>query len=315
MDEIYTEIKNFGKLKINESLAKHSSFKVGGTTKYFIEVSDLENFIELLKYLDKNNINYLVIGGGTNLLFSDDDFDGVIILNKCNKKSIDVDVIEVESGCSTAEISQFSLQNELSGFEWGIGVPGTIGGAVRGNAGLPTGEMKDNFLKALVYENGEVLEYDFDDCDFSYRHSIFKEKKAIILKVYLKLKKSVSKDIQKKTIDFLTKRSISQPQGYPSAGCSFKNVFIDEFEEEILDEIPQEFIENALVPAGWLIEKSGLKGFKIGGAQVSEKHANFILNKNDASALDIFKLIEEIKEKVYNKFRVNLKEEIQIINF
>lgn len=315
MDKVYNDLKDFGQLKINESLAKYCSFKVGGKADYFINVNDLDKMIELLKYLDSNNIDYVIIGGGSNLLFADKNFEGVVILNKCNKKYLENDLVICESGCSTADIAQFALQNELSGFEWGIGVPGTIGGAVRGNAGLPDGELKDNFFKALVYEDNDLVEYDWEQSGFSYRNSIFKKKKNVILKVWLKLSKGLSQDVQKKTLNFLTKRSLSQPQGYPTAGCTFKNVFIDEFEEEMLDEIPENFIENAVVPAGWLIEKSGLKSFRIGGAEVSEKHANFIINKNNASAEDIEKLIEQIKEKVYNKFKVKLKEEIQLINF
>ncbi|MFA5211002.1 MAG: UDP-N-acetylmuramate dehydrogenase [Patescibacteria group bacterium] len=318
MDYIYNEIKKYGKVKANESLAKHCSFKVGGIAKYFISVNNIKFLEELLKFLDAEGIKYIIIGGGTNLLFSDNDFEGVVIFNACNAKEISVEdpeVLIVESGCLNSEIAQFALKNSLSGFEWGIGVPGTIGGAVRGNAGLPEAEIKDSLQKVLVYENGEILEYDSAACVFSYRNSIFKKNKAIILQAWLKLKKTDGSVIQKKTFDLLSKRTNSQPQGFPTAGCTFKNVSIDFFSEEVLDLIPQNFVESGKVPAGWLIDSCGLKDFTVGGAKVSDKHANFILNFSSAKAIDILNLIEQIKEKVYNKYKVLLEEEIQLINF
>lgn len=309
MIELYKELKKYGKVKLNEPLSKHTTFKIGGPAEYFIIANSTDDLVALLKIAEENDIRYFILGGGSNTLVSDEGFEGMVIKVNNNSMKIEGDVLIADAGCSTAQVGQNSIKEKLTGFEWGVCIPGTIGGAVRGNAGAMGSEMKDSVDKVEVFRNGEVLELNNKECKFGYRNSIFKSGgNDIILRVYLKLKKGENKDLMAEAMKHIQFRKDTQPQGF-SSGCIFKNVDVKEFKNEM----PEEFVKKGYVPAGWLIEKAGLKGEKIGNIQVSEKHANFIINLGDGKAGDIMKLIEKIKEKVYDKFGVRLTEEIHIL--
>ncbi len=316
MDNIYKQLKEYGKVKTSEPLSKHTTFKIGGSAKYFVIVEDVDNLAELLKFLDGVGEKYMLLGGGSNVLALDDGYEGVVI--KFNSSGLKVlsDVIEADSGCTTVHVAQESIKAGLLGFEWGIGVPGTIGGAVRGNAGAMSGDMESAVEKLEVYSDGEVLEYSNEECGFGYRDSIFKHGGGIILRVWLKLKKGkigLDNGLMKKALENIKHRNSTQPQGHASSGCVFKNVKIKKQDTNSKIQIPNEFLEKGLVSAGWLIDQCGLKGYTVGNAQVSEKHANFIVNLGGASSNDVLSIIDHVKEEVYNTFGINLEEEIQII--
>jgi len=318
MDQIYTNLKKYGKVKLNVLLSKYTTFKLGGLAKYFIIVDKTANLVGLLQFLREENIDFIILGGGSNVLWSDEDFGGVVVkIANQEIKFLDNNILLVDAGCVTVSVARESVRLGLTGFEWGVGVPGTVGGAVRGNAGAMGGNMSKNLFKVEVFRQGEILELSNEECEFSYRDSVFKSNNDIILRVWLKLDKSneESKKLMKKVLENIQYRNSTQPQGFASSGCIFKNVSIEKWNQENGTEVPELFFDKSVISAGWLIEQSGLKGIKIGQAQVSEKHGNFIINLGGAKASDVKSLIDDVKEKVYNKFRVNLEEEVQEISF
>ena len=306
---MYKELKKYGKVKLNELLSKHTTFKIGGPADYFVIVNSTENLIATLKIAEENSIKYFILGGGSNILVSDEGFEGMVIKVNNNLMKIESDIIIADAGCSTVQVAQNSIKEKLTGFEWGVCIPGTIGGAVRGNAGAMGSEMKDLVEKVEALCGGEMVELNNKECKFGYRDSVFKSNGVnIILRVHLKLKKGESKNLLAEALKHIQFRKNTQPSGF-SSGCVFKNVSLEGFKGEA----PKEFVKKGWISAGWLIEKSGLKGEKIGDAQISEKHANFIINLGGAKARDVAQLIAEIKEKVYDRFGVNLEEEIHIV--
>ena len=306
---MYNELKKYGKVKLNEPLSKHTTFKIGGPADYFVIVDSVDNLVIVLKILNDMGVPYFILGGGSNILVRDEGFEGAVVQVNCKEIKIRNDVMIVDAGCATAAAAQNSIKEKLTGFEWGVCVPGTIGGAVRGNAGAMGGEMRDIMIKVEVWQNGEVVELNNKECKFGYRDSVFKSGgNDIILRVHLQLQKGENKDLMAEVLKHIQFRKETQPQGF-SSGCVFKNVDIKNFKNGA----PEEFISKEYVSAGWLADKAGLKGEQIGEVQVSEKHANFIMNLGGGKARDVMELIEKIKEKVYNKFGVRLVEEIHIL--
>jgi len=327
--ELYRQLKQFGKVKLNEALAKHTTFRIGGRANFFVISDSVAKLIDLLKLLQTEGVNYIVLGGGSNVLVSDDDFEGVVIKIKNQKLEIKDNVIEVEAGAMTAAIAQEAIKHNLDGFVWGVGVPGTIGGAVRGNAGAMGGQMKDVVDRVHILRDGETVELANAECGFGYRDSIFKHNSDLILKVYLKLEKKNNPELSKKALAGLTYRSQTQPKEH-SSGCIFKNAELRMSRRKVGipyrqasgqnvelkgNQIPKEFVEKGFIPAGWLVAAAGMKGERAGQAQVSETHGNFIVNNGGATAAEVRALIERVKEKVYDKFGIELEEEIQLINF
>ena len=317
MDQIYTTLRKFGKVKLNEPMSKHTTFKLGGPVKYFITIDNTDKLVEVLDFLREENVEYIILGGGSNVLCADKEFDGVVIKIHDQTTIIDDQTVIASAGASTVSVAQASVKAGLTGFEWGIGVPGTIGGAVRGNAGAMGGDMNGNISKVEVYRQGEILELTKEECEFAYRSSAFKNNNDIVLRVWLELEKSSeeSKDLMKKAIENISYRNTTQPQGFASSGCIFKNVSIEKWKQENGGELPEIFAGKAVISAGWLVDSSGCKGLQVGQAQVSEKHANFIVNLGGATASEVKSLIEEVKEKVYNEFKITLETEVQEIGF
>ncbi|NCO05173.1 MAG: UDP-N-acetylmuramate dehydrogenase [Candidatus Magasanikbacteria bacterium] len=315
MDNLYKTLKTYGKVKINEPLAKHTTFKIGGPAKYIVIVERIQALKELLTFLNEQGIPLAILGGGSNMLASDSGFDGVIIQIADKSCTIKDTTVVAAAGMQTVALAQATIKAGLTEFEWGVGVPGTIGGAVRGNAGATGWEMKDNVEKVEVYRDGETIILTNSECQFGYRHSIFKHNNDIILRVWLALKKGENKDSLKQALQYIKYRNETQPKGYASTGCIFKNVETQQLKNPIknLQEIPQEFLENNRIPAGWLVEQVHMKGKKIGNAEVSERHGNFILNLGGATADDVLSLIAQIKQQVEEKYGIVLEEEIQIL--
>lgn len=289
---------NIENIKENESLKIHTTYKIGGIAKYFITPKDLNELISLIKYLRENNIKYMILGNGSNTIFSSKTYDGAIInLSNLNKMEIKDNKIYVESGYQLIKLSIDAMNNNLSGLEFASGIPANVGGAVYMNAGAYKSDMS-NLIEEVTFldENLELKTLKNNELDFSYRHSLFQEKNYIIISTVLNLEKGNKEEIKELMDNRKQRRIDSQPLDYPSAGSVFRNPSSEVF-------------------AGKLIEDLGLKGYMIGGAKISEKHANFIINYDNATGEDIKKLIELIKEKVKEKYNIDLIVEQRFVNF
>ncbi|OGC47057.1 MAG: UDP-N-acetylenolpyruvoylglucosamine reductase [Candidatus Portnoybacteria bacterium RIFCSPLOWO2_01_FULL_43_11] len=312
----------------NIPLVKYTTFRIGGPARYFITAKSAEDLIEAVRFAKAKKLPYFILGGGSNLLVSDEGFNGVIIKNQNSKIKIQnynskFKIIQAEAGVNLGKLVRYSAKQGLTGLEWAIGVPGTLGGAIRGNAGA-FGHSVSEFIKEVKSLNSklQVISYKLQDLNFGYRDSIFKKNKEIILSVILKLKKGVVKEIKKEIKETVVKRNIPP---FPSAGSVFKNLLIKNLDKNILAIIPEEKIKEGKIAAGYLIDQCGLKGKKIGRAMILEKHANFIVNlgplrrgsseASGAKAKDVIKLIQLIKKTVQKKFKIKLEEEIEYLGF
>ena len=286
------------KIKYNEPMAKHTSFKIGGPAQCFINAESVEEIKQICKVASKNDINLTIIGNGSNLLVTDNGINGIVV--KVNIKKFELEFsndnvsLIVGAGNKLGEIAQKLLRNEITGFEFAAGIPGTIGGAVRMNAGAYGKEMKDivETVKYMDYD-GNIYEKSNKDLEFEYRKSMFAKNKFIILEAKLKLQKGNAQDIKNKMLEFEQSRKEKQPLEFPSAGSTFKR--------------GTDFITAKL------IDDAGLKGYRVGGAMVSTKHAGFVVNENNATAQDVLNLVKHIKQEVYKKFNKKIELEIQVI--
>jgi len=321
MDEIYSKLKEFGKVKTNEPLSKHTTFKIGGPATYFVIVDSVDSAIDLLKYLDGEGHKYIVFGGGSNMLASDNGYDGVVVQIVDRSVEVKGEEVTATAGIQTVALAQETIKSGLTGFEWGVGIPGSIGGAIRGNAGATGAEIKDTLKSVEVYRDGEAITLSNEDCNFGYRDSKFKHNNDVILRATFSLKKGEDNDARRKALEVIKYRNETQPKGYASTGCIFKNIEIidDSISQKLLDNFSKEdekvasFLQNKKIPAGWLVEMCGLKGRQIGDAKISEEHGNFIINLGKATSADVTTLIEEIKQTVYDRYGFTLNEEIQLI--
>lgn len=293
---------NFPKDRIqyNVPMKNYTSFKIGGPAECFIKVQTIEEVQEILQIAHQNNIPVTVIGNGSNILVSDKGIKGIVL--KIDIKKLEIEereenqfFITVGSGNKLGEIAPKLLQKEIQGFEFAAGIPGTIGGAIRMNAGAHGSEMKD-IVKTVSYidkDDMKLYTISNEEAKFEYRNSIFSNNQYIIVEATMQLGKGKKEEIQSKMQEYANFRKEKQPIEYPSAGSTFKR--------------GEDFITAKL------IDECGLKGYQIGGAQVSEKHAGFIINKGNATADDVVKLMEYVREQVYNKFKKKIKAEIEII--
>ncbi|MBH41491.1 MAG: UDP-N-acetylenolpyruvoylglucosamine reductase [Candidatus Magasanikbacteria bacterium] len=319
MDSFYKQLKAYGKVRTQESLAKHITYKIGGPAKYFITIKDISHLPDVLRLIDGEGINRIILGGGSNILFPDEGYDGVVI--KIVDKHFTISGTEVEAVASAQmkEISQGTVSASLAGFVWAIGVPGTIAGALRGNAAYNGIAMEDAVSKVEVYRDGEVVILTQEECMFGPKDSVFKYNTDVILRIWLELKKGDTQEIAQEAMENIAYRKRTQPEGFGSAGCVFKNIVVEEkdkaaflakFSDEKIKEILTKYNK---IPVGRVVELLGLKGRKSGKAQISTVHGNFIINLGGASAKDIHVLIDLIKENVYNTYGLDLEEEIQIV--
>jgi len=309
----------------NIRLSSHTTFHIGGPAKHFVEVGDIEEMQEALRYAQKNRLNFFILGGGSNILVSDQGFDGIVIkdriLNYEVRATEDGIEAEIGSGLSLNNVVRMAAADGFIGLEWAAGIPGTLGGAVRGNAGAFGGEIKDciKSVKVLKISGEEFIieEYKTETCKFGYRDSIFKQDgKLIIVSATIDLKAGEIEKIQNRTKEIWSERKEKQPIGIHCAGSFFKNPIVEN--PELIAEFEKETglkIKNGKLPAGWLIDLAGLRGKNIGEAKVSQENANFIINTFKAKAEDVVILSSFIKQQVRDKFGVQLKEEVQFIGF
>lgn len=297
MDKLTEFIKSIGvRYAENEPMSKHTTFKVGGNARVIAFPSEVRQAQKIIKFCHENGIRYLSVGNGSNLLVADGGINACVICFSnefSDVRLIGEDVIFAQSGASLMKLCRFALEHSLTGLEFAYGIPGSCGGAAFMNAGAYGGEMKDVLIRCEhIDKNGNAGALEKDELKLSYRHSAYYENGCTITGIYVKLKKGDKNSIKKRMNELLQRRRDKQPLEYPSAGSTFKR--------------PEGYF------AGALIEACDLKGKTVGGAQVSEKHAGFVINKGGATCRDILELCRQVSETVYKQKGVKLEMEIRV---
>lgn len=300
MQDIIKEIiaRKLGKVLINEKISNYTTYKVGGKVRAIVYPKTREDLCNLIKFLKEKKVKYFPLGNGSNVLFSDNLYDGIVIkLDYFNNVEYDGNLVKVGAGVGLIKLSRETVRKSFKGLEFADGIPGTIGGAVFMNAGAYGNEMSQIVESVeIVNGEGEIIALSNKEMCFSYRTSYLQEHlDCVCIGATLKLEEADSEELEQMVLERRQKRKTTQPLSYPSAGSVFRN--------------PKDMY------AGQMIEQMGLKGFSVGKAEVSEKHANFIINKGNAKASDIKKIIDYIKEKAKSKYNIRLRVEQRLINW
>lgn len=298
--EIFLELDKIckGKVKLNEHMSEHTSFKIGGIADFFVEVVSVKEIIRIQDFSTRNEIPLFILGNGSNILVSDEGIRGIVLkinLNNINiEKNDKHEIVTFGAGCKLSAIAHQLAKKGISGLEELSSIPGTVGGAIVMNAGAYGKEIKDILIStSCLDKNGRIVEFLNEELQFGYRKSIFKKHNYIILEAKFKLEQKRKEEIINKMQEYKRKRMESQPIEYPSAGSTFKR--------------GEGFITAKV------IDECGLKGISIGGAEISKKHAGFIINKDNATCNDVLKLIEYTKEQVMEKTGLKIEEEIEYV--
>lgn len=281
-------------VKKDEPMKSHTTFRVGGPADYFVTPQTAEEVAKVIEECTQEKVPYYIVGNGSNLLVSDKGYEGVIIqiYKQMNQVKVEGAQIHAQAGALLSMIAKRALDAELTGFEFAAGIPGTLGGACVMNAGAYGGEMKDVLKSVTVLtDKGEVKTLAKEELELGYRTSVIAKKGYIVLEAVLELQKGEKEKIQAVMDDLKERRVTKQPLEYPSAGSTFKR--------------PEGYF------AGKLIQDAGLRGFQVGGAQVSEKHCGFVINKDQATASDVMNLMNQVSDKVYEEFGVRLQPEVK----
>ena len=310
-------------IKQNVPLAPYTIYRVGGPARFFTEVKGAEGLREALDFSLEKKAPFFILGAGSNILVSDKGFDGLIIRMVGGELKVDGRKLTVDAGVMMAKAVLASAKAGLTGFEWGVGVPGTLGGSERGNAGWFGGEMKDVVESAEIFDakTGQIYILYAGDCEFGYRDSMFKRHpERVIISATLSLQEGDSQKIQEKIKKIIAERSSKQDIGIKSCGCIFKNIAWEKTEiekERLLEGFPElrEFKDRPNIPASFLIDRAGLKGKRAGNVFISPKHANFFVNEGGAMADEVWQLIQLAKEEVEKKYGLRLEEEIVYVGF
>lgn len=280
-------------ISIKEPMKKHTTFRIGGEADLFLRMENPHQLKEVQNYLQKLGMPYYILGNGSNLLVSDEGYRGVIleIADKMNTIRVEGNSIIAQAGALMSKIAHVAYEHGLTGFEFAAGIPGTIGGGVVMNAGAYGGELKNVVTTVEVLDqNGEFLSLDNQTMEFGYRTSILKKHPFIVTEVRMELQEGCKDEIKATMDDLAAKRREKQPLEYPSAGSTFKR--------------PEGHF------AGKLIMDAGLRGYQVGGAQVSEKHCGFVINKGEATAADVKQLVADVQQEVKKQFDVELEPEV-----
>ena len=276
-----------------EPMSRHTTFRIGGEAACFIRISSEEQLRKLIPYFENVGVEYFVLGKGSNLLVGDKGYPGVIlqISDACQQIEAEENRLQVQAGAALSKVALFAMERGLEGLEFAAGIPGTVGGGVVMNAGAYGGEMKQVVESVRVLSSeGEILTLDNDTMEFGYRTSIIRNRNFTVLSVTFRLREGNREEIRARIEDFQKRRMEKQPLNYPSAGSTFKR--------------PEGYF------AGKLIMDAGLRGFQIGDASVSDKHCGFVVNVGKATARDVTDVIEEVQERVRERFGVSLEREV-----
>ena len=297
----------------DEPMARHTTLRVGGAARWFWPASDCDTLARVLPALWEANIPYLLIGHGSNLLMSDRGFDGLVIQNRCKQTRIGP-VTYSDCGVSFGSLFQQTARAGLSGLEWAIGIPGTVGGALVSNAGAYRGNIGPLVQRVRAFANGTVADYGPEWLEFAYRDSRLRREnppRTVVLGVDLALEPGDPEEIMRRAKKYQAERREKQPLE-PSAGSFFKNVN-DRALAQSLPDLPAPLREAGVVPAGFLNMKAGCRGWREGGAAVSDKHANFLVNVGGATAWDFRRLADRVKARVHVEWGVMLEEEVLMV--
>jgi UDP-N-acetylmuramate dehydrogenase len=303
----------------NESMAKHTNYRIGGPARYYVVVSSSDELSRIVQLAEEKKIPWYAFGGGSNMIVSDKGYEGLMIQVANRNIELRGDEVVCEAGAMTAFVARQASEAGLAGFVWAVGVPGTIGGALFGNAGCYGGEMKDVVASVDAYRlsNRTRVTLSNTDCGFGYRESLFKHERYLILGCTLKLTHGDRDQLVAELNAINAKRRENQPLGESGAGCMFKNVeFLDEAELSKLKQkgdVPQAMLTAKRIGAGWLLDQAGLKGERIGQAQVSPTHANFIINLGGATSDEVAQLVSRCQTRVRDRFDLQLQTEIQFV--
>ena len=322
---ISTYIKNYmDKIQQNVPLADHTTFNIGGPARYFAEIKDKEELKEVMEWADNKGVDTMFLGGGSNVLVSDQGVEALILKLNNDKVSVHGTRLDAGAGTSLARLTRVASGEGLSGLEWAGGIPGaTVGGAIRGNAGAFGVDMGSLVETVEVFDRQDSS-HPFQtmsnkDCGFGYRASLFKqEDRYIVWSASLKFKKGDPQQIKESTRKIIEKRKRGQPN-LANAGCIFKNLsyqYLQENNKELLQHAEETgVVNNGSIPAGWVIDLLELKGKVIGGAKISLEHANFIVNTGKATSMDVIGLINIVKKRAWEELNLEMEEEIQYIGF
>lgn len=283
---------------LQESMASHTTFRIGGLADCFVQLENTEQLIKVQKYLNQVGVPFFILGNGSNLLVSDAGFRGVILQigSRMSGVTVEGNVIVAQAGASMAQIARTAMEHELTGMEFASGIPGTIGGGVVMNAGAYGGELSQIVTQVnVVNSEGEIMELDNETMEFGYRTSTIRNNPFTVTEVILRLEKGDRQQIRERMEELAAKRREKQPLEYPSAGSTFKR--------------------PAGHYAGQLIMEAGLRGFQCGGARVSDKHCGFVINTGNATAEDVRKLIREVQARVKDQFNVDLETEVLFLGW
>lgn len=310
------------RIEENISIAPYTVYKIGGPAKYFIDARTADDMRDAVRFARETGVPFFILGGGSNILVSDAGFPGVIIHVGNQGVRVEGNILHADAGAKMASTAAAASQAALTGFEWGIGIPGTVGGSVRGNAGCFGGEMKDAVSEVSFVDTADpalsMQAVSNHECGFRYRHSVFKEHPEwVILSVRLSLAFGDPVHIKERILALSRERAEKQDIGTQSCGCIFKNISWEEAGDRgraLAARFP-ELAGRPNIPASFLIDRAGLKGNREGSVVISPKHANFFVNEGGARADDVRALIERAKARVREEFGVSLHEEIQHVGF
>ena len=312
----------FPTTKRDELMSKHTSFRIGGPARLYVVVSTPEEAIKAVETAESLKLPWYVFGGGSNLLVNDAGYEGVLIQVADRRIVIQGDAIICGNGAITAMVARQSVDAGLTGFEWAVGVPGTIGGAIYGNAGCYGGEMKDVLVSVDAYRlsDKQRVTYLANECSYGYRESRFKSEPHLIFGGVIKLTPTTDVAAGKlKMENIMKQRREKQPLESSSAGCVFKNFeYHSDDQIELLKravEVPVTMLEKKTISCGWLVDQVGMMGQSVGDLEVSTKHGNFFVNKGKGRAEDVLALISRVKMKVRDELGIEMQEEVQYVGF
>ncbi|OGL98690.1 UDP-N-acetylenolpyruvoylglucosamine reductase [Candidatus Uhrbacteria bacterium RIFOXYB2_FULL_45_11] len=321
MQDIAEQLKSIvsHRLKENEPMHKYTNFRIGGPARYFVEVKTIDELKQVLQVANDHHLPVAIIGGGSNMLVADQGFNGIMIRLLMREIFIDKNRVQAGAGVPMILLSRKVAEASLAGLEWAITLPGTVGGAVRGNAGCFGGETQDGLVEVFVLSNGEVVARTNAELAFGYRESSIKHSADIILSATFDLKPGDAHVIKQTMESNLAKRKDSQPLDAGSAGCMFKNYEVSSDDElrriQSYLELSPAMIASHRISAGFIIDQLDLKGFQIGDAKVSDKHGNFLVNAGHATADEVVQLIAFIKTRARDTYGIILQEEVQYVGF
>lgn len=293
-----------------------TALNIGGPAKKVVTVVSEQELVGALSFAREVNLPFLIIGGGSNLLVSDSGVDALVIKNEMEGIKKEVKTLTVKSGTILQHLIDYANQNNLAGLQNLAGIPGTVGGAVYGNAGAYGQSISDCLreVTALDPDTGQTVTLSKEECEFSYRDSIFKKNRFIILEVKLKLEQGDGEKLKKESAETIKKRSIKYPPGIKCPGSFFKNLIATDLPKEVLGKIPKDKIVYGKIPAGTLLEMVGARGDNLNGIEIASYHANLFINKGGGKAQDFYTLAKKYADKVRLELGIELEPEVQLIN-